>query len=112
MCAYFLLGELILYRYMRKKYLLADKQFWLEIISLADLCKSPIHAKAISASDLKRRIVNTESIEVFITSTTPTVYCQIENHLFCVQCRPFLSLLTNLYEIEENIELDWRIDGF
>ncbi len=97
---------------MRRKYLLADKELWIEVISIYDLNFSPIYATSISASGLKKFLITCHSTEVFITSTLPNVYIQVGNCLFVISYRPFLGFLSNLCEIEEFITLNWLTDGF
>lgn len=97
---------------MRKKYLLADKELWIEVISFCDLKFCPIYATHISASGLKKFLVTHHSNEVFITPTLPNVYVETGNYLFTIPYRPFLSFLSDLCELEEVITLNWLTDGF
>jgi len=97
---------------MRRKYLLADKEFWIEVISFHELKFSPIYATQISASGLKKFLRTCAANEVFITSTLPSVYVQAGNCLFRISYRPFLGFLANLCEIEDFVKLNWLTDGF
>jgi len=97
---------------MRRKYLLSDKEFWIEVISFENISYNPIYADYISASGLKKYIKSTQVNEIFITSTLPNVYIQANDRLFLLSYRPFLSFLSNLYEIEDCVKLNWMIDGF
>jgi hypothetical protein len=97
---------------MRRKYLLSDKELWIDVISLVDLKYDPIYATPISASGLKKYLHSNYVKEVFITSTLPNVYIQTGTRLFLLSYRPFLSFLSHLYEIEDFVELNWLIDGF
>jgi hypothetical protein len=97
---------------MRRKYLLADKEFWIEVIGFSELRFSPIYATQISAIGLKRFLRTCPYNEVFITSTLPNVYVQAGNCLFRISYRPFLGFVSHLYEVEEFISLNWRTDGF
>lgn len=98
---------------MRRKYAISDKEFWIEIISFSDLEYHPISAKPISATELKKYIQSRNYVrEVFITSTLPNVYVQAGKSLFMISYRPFLSFVSNLYEVEEFVKLNWLVDGF
>ena len=92
--------------------MLADKEFWIEVISLQDLRYSPIYSTQISASGLKKHLRSSPYNEVLITSTLPNVYVQTGNCLFRISYRPFLSFLSDIYELEEFVNLNWRTDGF
>lgn len=92
--------------------MLADKEFWMEIISFQDLRYSPIYSTQISATGLKKHIKSSACNEVLITSTLQNVYVQTGNCLFRISYRPFLSFLSDIYELEEFVNLNWRTDGF
>ena len=97
---------------MRRKYLLSDKEFWIEVVAFYDLKYDPIYAKQISASSLKKLFLCNYIKEICVTSTLPNVYVQTDRHLFMLPYRPFLSFLSDLYELEDSVKFNWLIEGF
>jgi hypothetical protein len=98
--------------FVRRKYLLSDKEFWIEVVSLGDLKYGPVYAMPISATGLKKTLKTTTEREIRITSTLPNVYVEVGNDLYYLSYRPFLSFLAQLSEIEDWVKLDWLVDGF
>ena len=97
---------------MRRKYLLFDTEFWIEIVAVKDLEIHPFYATQTTATALAKFIRANYLTEITITSTLPNVYIHARNTLFFLPYRPFLSFVTSLHEIEEFVKLNWLTDGF
>ena len=83
----------------------------MELISINDLRISPIYAKPISATNLKKYIVSNTFEKISFTSTTPHIYVQTTNNLFFISYRLFIVFASSLKQVEEPT-IDWIKCGF
>lgn len=97
---------------MKKKYLLENKEFWMQVITISELDIPPIYSKQVSASQLKKIVSTTEQDTISITSTLPNVYVCINDKLYCIAYRPFLCFISDLCQVEDQLELNWLTHGF
>jgi hypothetical protein len=97
---------------VKRKFELAGREFWIEIISISDLNHLWPLARPVTASTLKKLLQNSEFKKVSITPTMPDVYVVLGGLLLKIPYRPFLTFAAQLYEVEEEVHLDWRVDGF
>jgi hypothetical protein len=97
---------------MKRKFELAGKEFWIEVISISALNHCWPFAKHISASTLKQLLQQSDVKQIKITNTMPDVYIVLGSLLLKLPYRPFLTFASQLYEVEDNIKINWLRDGF
>jgi hypothetical protein len=98
---------------MKRKFQLEDKEFWIEVISISDLQNYWPFFQSTTASKLKKLLLQTPGLKkIKITSTMPDIYIVLGRLLLRLPYRPFLTFAAQLYEVEEEFDLDWRQCGF
>ena len=104
---------------MKCKYLIDDREIWIEVISLEDPRIDDHCAKSISASALLNMVKTNQISRILLTSTYPIIYLRMATpygglrFTYSVKYRLFLSFATNLLSFDdEPEEPDWFRYGF